>query len=370
MTSQTPPCKTNPGNYFEDFQIGQTIEHAIPRTVTEGDCALYVGLTADRFPLYCDAEFARRLGHPRELVNDLLAFHMVFGKSVPDVSLNARANLGYADVRFLKPVHPGDTLSSITKVLGKKENKSGKDGNVYVRTQGFNQRGEVVLQFYRWVMVRKRDEGTPTGENSAPNLPSEVAPADLPTCPELKLEGFDPRVTGGRWYLDDYAAGERIHHDAGMTLEESDHTTATRLYQNTAKVHFDLQFMKTQPMGRRLIYGGHVISVARALSFNGLENVLRVLAWNGGTHSNPTFAGDTLYAFTDVLGTAELGARKDCGALRMRLVCVKNRNPALVEAETGAPFAIKRKDDSGRESYDPDVVLDLDYWGLVPRKRS
>src|SRR5262249_62187775 len=99
--------------------------------------------------------------------------------------------------------------------------------------------------------------------------------------------------------------GERIHHLAGMTLDEADHTQATRLYQNTAKVHFDLHQMKESRFGRRLVYGGHVISVCYALAGNGLENVLAMAAWNSGTHANPTFAGDTLYAGNDVLHPQE-----------------------------------------------------------------
>src|SRR3970282_1858543 len=109
-----------------------------------------------------------------------------------------------------------------------------------------------------------------------------------------------------------------------MTIEEAEHALATRLYQNTAKVHFDGHAAKDTRFGRRLMYGGHVISVARSLSFNGLENALAILAWNGGAHANPTFAGDTLYAWSEILGKAELSGRKDVGALRVRLVAVKN----------------------------------------------
>lgn len=353
--------KANPGNYFEDFEIGQTIDHAVPRTITEGDNALYIALTGDRFPIYCDAVFARRLGFKRELVNDLLTFHIVFGKSVSDISLNAVANLGYAEVQFLRAVYPGDTLHSISKVLGKKENTSGKNGNVYVRTQGFNQHGEVVLQFYRWVMVRKKDESTPTGDKAIPNLPDEVKPEQLAAPKELDLSEFTPFATGGQWYWEDYEPGERIIHGAGMTIEEAEHMLATRLYQNTAKVHFDQHFMNNSPAKRRLIYGGHIISLARALSFNGFENALRILAWNGGTHANPTYAGDTLYAMTEVLAKAELP--NGAGALRTRLIAVKNQNP---EDE---PLEIRVKDEkTGKSAYHPNVVLDLDMWVLVPKR--
>jgi 2-methylfumaryl-CoA hydratase len=147
-----------------------------------------------------------------------------------------------------------------------------------------------------------------------------------------------------------------------MTIEESDHMLATRLYQNTARIHFDAHLMRKDPrFGRRLVYGGHVISVARALSFNGLENALGMLAWNGGTHANPTFAGDTLYAWTDVLAKAELSDR--LGALRLRLVAVKNINPLDGEI----PLRI-RDADSGREAYHANVVLDLDYWLAMPKR--
>ena len=83
----------------------------------------------------------------------------------------------------------------------------------------------------------------------------------------------------------------------GMTIEESEHMMATRLYQNTARVHFNQHAEKEGRFGRRIVYGGHVISLARSLSFNGLANAIRVAAINGGRHVAPTFAGDTVYAW-------------------------------------------------------------------------
>jgi 2-methylfumaryl-CoA hydratase len=146
-----------------------------------------------------------------------------------------------------------------------------------------------------------------------------------------------------------------------MTIEESEHAIATRLYQNTAKVHFDAHAAKSTRFGKRLIYGGHVISLARALSFNGLENALAILAFNAGAHANPTFAGDTLYAYSEVLERAELPQRTDLGALRLRLVAVKNANPEQEEI----PLRVTAE---GKESYHPSVVLDLDLWLLMPRR--
>jgi 2-methylfumaryl-CoA hydratase len=361
--------KTNRGHFFEDFETGQVLRHAVPRTLTEGDNALYIALTGDRTPLHCDAEFARALGFQRETINDLLVFHTVFGKSVPDVSLNAVANLGYADVRFLRPVYPGDTLRAESKVVGLRETSAGNAGVVWVHTGGYNQRDEPVLTFYRWVLVNKATADYPTGKADAPRTPEQVSVEDLheivmangrASLPDLAR--LDRAVTGGRFLFEDYQPGERIHHAEGMTIEESDHMTATRLYQNNARVHFDAHAMSKDPrFAGRLVYGGHIISIARALSYNGLENAVGMLAWNGGTHANPTFAGDTIYAWTDVLDRADLTERT--GALRLRLVAVKNINPMDDEI----PLRI-RDERTGREAYHANVVLDLDYWLAMPRK--
>src|SRR5690606_18874427 len=100
--------------------------------------------------------FAQAIGYPRSPVDDLLVFHIVFGKTVPDISLNAVANLGYANCRFLKAVYPGDTLTAVSEIIGLRENSNRKSGIVYVRSRGLNQAGEDVLDYVRWVMVRKR----------------------------------------------------------------------------------------------------------------------------------------------------------------------------------------------------------------------
>jgi 2-methylfumaryl-CoA hydratase len=356
-------AKTNPGNFFEDFETGATLTHAVPRTISVGDQSLYIGLTGDRYPLHSSAEFARSLGYERETVNDLLAFHMVFGKTVNDVSLNAVANLGYAGVHFRGPVYPGDTVRTVSEVLGKKENRNGKTGIVWVHSTGTNQRGETVLEWNRWVMVNKKDPATPTGANDTPVMPKEVSPAELaiPAC--LNLDGWEAWPAGGKALFEDYEKGEKIDHVDGMTIEESEHAIATRLYQNTAKVHFDGHAMQDSRFGKRLMYGGHVISIARSLSFNGLENSLGIAAWNAGAHANPTFAGDTIYAYTEVLDKAELPGRKDLGALRLRLVGIKN---ASVE---GDDYPLKRENQEGKQVYHPNVVLDLDHWQLMPRRR-
>jgi 2-methylfumaryl-CoA hydratase len=353
--------KSSVGNFFEDFELGARIRHATPRTIHGGDLSMYIAATGDRRPLHSSTEYAKSLGYKREVVHELLAFHVVFGKSVGDISLNALANLGYADLHFTESVYPGDTLTAESEVIGLRETSKGETGIVYVQTRGLNQRDREVLRFKRWVLVNKRDPSVKSGIKEVPELPKEIAAADLSIPSELNLSRFDDLqwATGGRAYWEDYQVGETIHHIDGMTLEESDHMQLTRLVQNTAKVHFNQHAMSGSRFGKRLVYGGHIISVAHALSFNGLENVVAMAGWNGGTHANPSFAGDTIYASTEVLAKESVsGADGRLGALRLRLVAYKDVDPSTE--------AVTIRDAEGK--YDSRVVLDLDYWALMPKR--
>ena len=121
----------------------------------------------------------------------------------------------------------------------------------------------------------------------------------------------------------------------GMTVEEAEHQMATRLYQNTARVHFNQFAQSKDRFGRRLIYGGHVISLARALSFNGLANAFHIAAINGGRHVAPLFAGCTVFAWSEVLAKAELPGRPDVGALRLRTVATKDQPVRGFPAQAG-----------------------------------
>ncbi|MEM6466084.1 MAG: MaoC family dehydratase, partial [Pseudomonadota bacterium] len=152
--------KTNPGRFFEDYTVGETLVHATPRTVTAGDRALYHALYPARHALHSSDRFAQGCNLPASPLDDLIVFHVVFGKTVPDISINAVANLGYAEGRFLRPVYPGETLEAVSEVIGLKENSNGKTGIVWVRSTGLRD-GEPVLSYVRWVMVRKRDPQSP-----------------------------------------------------------------------------------------------------------------------------------------------------------------------------------------------------------------
>ena len=241
-------------------------------------------------------------------------------------------------------------------MIGKKENSNGKTGVVYVRSTGYTANGTEVLDYVRWVMVNKRVAANPAPEPVVPDLPAAGDPQSLGTAvPLLDTANWDNDLAGSEYRFGDYEIGEKIDHVDGMTVEEAEHQLATRLYQNTAKVHFNQHTEAHNRFGHRLVYGGHVISIARALSFNGLGNAFHIAGINGGRHVGPLAAGDTVYAWSEVLDKADIDGRSDVGALRLRLVATKNR-PC---------HDFPGQDHEG--NYLPEVVLDFDYWALMPK---
>jgi 2-methylfumaryl-CoA hydratase len=203
-------------------------------------------------------------------------------------------------------------------------------------------------------MVRKRDKTSPAPLVVVPTLAERVDPSMLGAAvPRLDLQGWDAALAGSSHRFGAYRVGEKIDHVDGMTIEEAEHQIATRLYQNTAKVHFDGFAAKETRFGKRLIYGGVVISLARALSFNGLGSAFHIAAINGGRHVAPVFAGDTIYAWSEILEMATLPGRTDVGLLRTRLRATKNQPCATFPEAAGGPDAAG-------------VVLDLDAWLAMP----
>jgi len=346
------------GFFFEDYAVGRRFHHVVPRTLTAGDASTYIALTGARNPAHCCLPLARAMGHEAMPLDDLLVFNVAFGKTVNDISYNAIANLGYADVRFMAPVYAGDTITCESQVIGTKENSSGTSGIVYVRSRAFNQDREEVLSWARWVMIAMRKAGgAATHGPVVPTLPEHVDPAHYAVPKFLKPLAVQPHFTGSSLMWEDYTPGEVIHHPGGMTIEEADHMSATRLYQNTARIHFDAFAAKESQHGKRLVYGGHVISLCRALSYDGLENAFAIAAVHGGTHANPTFAGDTIYCRHVVVGREKIAGREDVGALRLRMIGAKNVNLAKLP-------------DLGPGEKNEAVVLELDYSVLIPRRQT
>ncbi len=335
-------------NFFEDFILGQVFDCPTPRVLTDADRVAYIMYTGDRTPRFCDS---------KGLVHPLIVFHTVMGQTVRQVSLNAQANLGYAGMVWGQPVHIGDEIHTTANVIGLKENSNLKTGIVYVKTTGRNQHNNIVLEYVRWVMIKKiRENATPyLRKPEIPVLSESVLPDRLS---KHSPDPFNSKVTGGQFFFEDYSVGERVFHIDGMTVNSSDHMCFTRLYQNTARVHFDSLLTKGQP----LVYGGMPLSIGYAQSFQGFENRCGIAAINAGTHANPVHSGDTLYSFTDVLERAEFDSSR--GALRLRLIVLKNEQPHSV-----GNFQIKLPNPTNtKETYNSNVVLDLDYWELIAKR--
>ncbi|RIK83378.1 MAG: hypothetical protein DCC69_14490 [Hyphomicrobiales bacterium] len=350
------PAKSSHGNFFEDFRLDQEFVHAVPRTVSTGDTALYSALYGMRFPIQSSDAFATSVGLPCAPVDNLLLFHIVFGKTVPDISLNAIANLGYADCRFLGQVYPGESVTARSRVIGLRENANRKTGIVYVRSTGYDRNGRPVLTFVRWVMVAKRDIASPSAVASVPELPRIVSADSLLIDDSIDLCGYNWDLAGSPHAFEDYRVGEKIDHVDGMTIEEAEHQIATRLYQNTAKGHFDERLQRESRFGRRIVYGGHIMSLARSLSFNGLGNAAFVAAINGGRHVNAATAGDTIYCWSEIVDRQPVAGRTDLGALRIRTTVTKDVPFMQVLESDGDDAAV--------------ILLELDYWALLPARHA
>jgi 2-methylfumaryl-CoA hydratase len=350
-------AKYKTGNFFEDFSMGQKIDHSTPRTITLGDCSLYTALYGSRYALHSSNEFAKQLSLKESPIDDFLLFNIAFGKTVPDISLNAIANLGYAECKFLKPAYPGDTIKSHSEVIGLKENSNGDNGVVYVHTTGLNQNNETVIDFKRWVMVRKKNKTLPKVEACIPKLNSEVTKEEVIKIANeynFKMKNYDYIAAGSDLVFEDYMIDEKINHIDGITVEEAEHMMATKLYQNNAKVHFNHFVEKGGRFGKRIVYGGHVISLTRAISFNGLANAFKIIAINGGAHASPCFAGKTVFAWSKIIDKVDVS--ETLGALRIR-------SNGLGDAQ---PYQFQHQDQKGK--FNSDVLLSLDYWALVPKK--
>ncbi len=186
-------------------------------------------------------------------------------------------------------------------------------------------------------------------KNFVPELPSRVLKSDFIIPKNIDLENWSSTVSGSSSYFDDYDEGEEIHHLDGQTIEEAEHQIATRLYQNNAKVHFNQHIEKDGRFGKRIIYGGYIISLARAISCNGLANTFKIAAIHSGKHSSPTFSGDTIYAWSKIIKKEELN--NTIGSLMIRTLASKNNSEMSFPEEKNLP---------------ENIVLDLKYSVLIP----
>lgn len=156
-TDARAPIRAWEGRFLEDFVVGDIYRHAHGRTITEADNTWFTLLTNNTHDIHFNADYASRTEFGRPLVVSTLTLAIVTGLSVPDVSQNAVANLGWDDVKLTAPVFAGDTIYAESEVLEVRPSRSRPgQGLVRVRSRGFNQRGETVITYERTVLVYAR----------------------------------------------------------------------------------------------------------------------------------------------------------------------------------------------------------------------
>jgi 2-methylfumaryl-CoA hydratase len=307
------------GNFLEDFKIGGVLRHKVGKTVTEGLVNAFTEFSMTTNPLHKNRRYARLYGYRDMLLPPGLVMAVVFSQSVEDISENARANLEYVDMRFGVPVYAGDTLESTSVVLGVTPSSKDKSlGVVHVQTTGRNQHDEVVLTYERKVQVWKDNvdaEVVKAAADAAPVASALVLPAYDPATPYRSLSHLSNADT----YFEDFTVGDRIEHSRGRTMT-SEHIALTAMLDNTSQVHCNQHMIDQNPDrfvgGQLIIFGGIPFQLCLGLSCPDVaDNSLGDLVYKTGRHSAPLFAGDTVFASTEIVATRDYPGRPDVGVL-------------------------------------------------------
>ena len=354
------------GNFLEDFVPGQMFRHKGGKTVTEGLFTTFTEFSMTTNPLAKNARHARAHGFDGLVCPPGLVMLVAFSQTVEDVSENARANLEYVDMRFGAPVYVGDTIEVETKVLEVTGSKSNpKLGVVHVQSTARKNLGAkdeaVVLAWQRKVQVWKRD---PNAElHTGKVAPDEIAcslwlPPHQPSCDYKSLAHLSNADT----YFEDFEPGTRIEHSRGRTMT-SEHIHLTAILDNTSQVHCN-QFMidldpKQYVGGELIIFGGVPFVLCLGLSCPNVgDNALGDLVYKTGRHTAPLFAGDTVFAATDILDRRDHPSRPDVGIVSTRLLGHK------FEKSEGAP-----ESDDAPAGHERVQIFELDRE-LVVKRRS
>ncbi len=272
------------GPYFEDLSHGQVFADAPGLTLGPGHAVLYQALSGDRLRLPLDHELSAVVtGCSEPLAHPTLVCHVAIGQSTSP-SQRVRGNLFYRGLRLLRPVHLGDTLRTRTEVVALRQNRprSGRPatGLAVLRVQVDNQHEEPVLDFWRCPMIPLRDPDVHTGHaDSFDHIPAAADPTDdVPW--DWQLDAMRPTVT-----------------EAGAVYDIEVRDTVTGAPE-LARATLNLAATHTDPgasaYGRRLVYGGHTISIAGAHATRALPDLVTIVAWRSCEHTGPVFEGDVL----------------------------------------------------------------------------
>ena len=307
------------GHYLEDFRPGSLLRHKGGKTITDGLFALFTDFSFTANPLSKNVRYARAYGYRGLVVPPGLVMGVVFSQSVEDISENARANLEYIDMRFGVPVCVGDTLEAETLILSvKPSSKNPNLGVVHVQTTGRNQDGEVVLTFQRKVQVWKKDPGAAVDDREVPARDVACAFSAPPYDPKRGYKDL-AHFSSPDTYFEDFTAGDVYEHVRGRVIT-TDHIMLTGILDNTSQVHCNQWMIDQDPErfvgGQLIVFGGIPFQLCLGLSSADVaDNALGDVRYATGRHTAPSFAGDTLFASTEIRATRDLPGRPDLGIL-------------------------------------------------------
>ncbi len=347
--------KKQKGNFLEDFRVGQVFRHKTGKTVTEGLFNSFTEFAFTTNPLGKNRRYAERYGFRGLVTPPGLVMNIVFSQSVEDISENARANLEYVNMRFGAPVYIGDTLEVSSAVLGIKPSTREPDrGVVHVQTTGRNQADAVVLTYERRVQVWKRDVSATVPEASVDSIPQVACTLQLPAYDRARRYGELAHLTSADTYFEDFTPGDIIEHWRGRVIT-AEHVALTAMLDNTSQVHSN-QFMIDQNPekyvgGQLIVYGGIPFNLCLGLSCPDVaDNAIADIIYSSGRHTAPSFAGDTIFASTEIRGKRDWPERPDLGVLSVILrghkFVRKNGPPEKIEI-----FYLEREIAVKRRSY-------------------
>ena len=274
--------------WFEDFFVGDDLSAVPSVTVTQGYAAAHQMVFGDRSRLALDWPLAEAVtGSKTALANPSLVCNIAIGQSTTPTQ-RVLGNLFYRGLRFHRPVFLGDTLTTTTKVVALRQNaiKPGRaaSGMVGLEILVTNQRGETVLLFWRCPMVPCRDPEADTGlADDLSIMPETISREDLlASVPDWKL-GHLPATPDG------FQTGESISIEARDTVTSA--PEVVRMTLNMAMTHTDAG---RSVYGKRLVYGGHTLSLAAAQLSRVLPSLATILCWHRCDHVAPVFEQDIL----------------------------------------------------------------------------
>jgi 2-methylfumaryl-CoA hydratase len=308
------------GNFLENFRIGQVLRHKVGKTVTEGLVSPFTEFSMTTNPLHKNRRYAQAYGFRDRVLPPGLVMGIVFSQTVEDVSENARANLEYIDMRFGAPVYIGDTIEVVSLVLGVKPSSRDPElGVVHVQTTGRNQHGDVVLTYERKVQVWKDDEQAPVEDASLGQAPAVECSLWVPPYDPQRNYAELAHLTNPDTYFEDFTVGDTIEHSRGRTMT-SEHIALTAMLDNTSQVHCNQHMIDQNPSrylgGQLIIWGGIPFQLCLGLSCPDVaDNALGDIVYPTGRHTAPLFAGDTVFASTEIAHKRDFAGRPDLGVL-------------------------------------------------------